>query len=241
MAEEAGAGDGRRLQLSGMAGRKAFTPEQELQILETLRENFSLRDQALIVLGLNLGYRITELLSLDVGQVWEAGAVKSRLTITRSRLKGGRGRRRKAVSSRSVPINSAVAAVLTPYLFARFGSGPADPAAPLFPSQRKGVRLSRWRANVIVHLVVKAAGIPDHEAYGTHSLRKTFARKVYKNSGHDINLTRAVLGHAEIGTTQKYLDVDSGEVEAAVLGLTGDDRLTAAQNLGGRSSAFFAR
>jgi integrase/recombinase XerD len=201
-----------------VAGRKAFTFEEEQKILAALPE-FSLRDQALIIAGLNLGYRITELLSLNVGQVWEAGAVKSRVTITRSRLKGGRGRRRKAVSSRSVPINSAVAAVLTPYLFARFGSGPADPAAPLFPSQRKGVRLSRWRANVIVHLVAKTAGIPNHEAYGTHSLRKSFARKVYKNSGHDINLTRAVLGHAEIGTTQKYLDVDASEVEAAVLGL----------------------
>jgi integrase len=201
-----------------MAGRKPLTPEQEQAVLAAL-QNFALREQALFIMGLNTGYRITELLSLDVGHVWEAGKVRPRVTITRARLKGGQGPKRKAVTSRSVPLNAAVAAILERYIFARFGSGPADPAAPLFPSQRKGVRLSRWRANVIVHLVIRAAGIPDHGTYGTHSLRKSFARKVYKNTGHDINLTRAVLGHAGIGTTQKYLEVDAADVEAAVLGL----------------------
>ena len=203
-----------------MAGRKALSPEEEDQVLHLLPQKFNLREQALIVLGLNTGFRITELLSLDVGQVWERGTVRPRITVMRAHLKGGRGRRRRSLTSRSVPVNAAVAAILEQYLFARFGSGPANPKAPLFPSQRKGMRMSRWRANVIVHLVIQAAGIADHEAYGTHSLRKTFARKVYENSGHDINLTRAVLGHAEIGTTQKYLDIAAGDVEAAVLGLS---------------------
>lgn len=124
----------------------------------------------------------------------------------RGHLKNGRGRRKKSLTSRTVPLNAAAAAILEQYLFARFGSGPADPNAPLFPSQRKEMRMSRWRANVIVHLVIQAAGIADREAYGTHSLRKTFARKVYKNSGHDINLTRAVLGHREISTHDSSAD-----------------------------------
>lgn len=182
-------------------------------------EKFYLRDQALIVTGLNTGFRITELLSLNVGQVWDRGAVRPRVTVMPVHLKNGRGRRKKALTSRTVPLNAAASAILEQYLFARFGSGPADPSAPLFPSQRKGMRMSRWRANVIVHLVIQAAGIADHETYGTNSLRKAFARKVYKNSSHDINLTRAVLGHREISTTQKYLDVDASEVEAAVIGI----------------------
>jgi site-specific recombinase XerD len=202
-----------------MPGRKPLCPEDEDRLLALLPQNFCLRDQALIVTGLNTGFRITELLSLNVGQVWERGRVRPRVTVTRCHLKNGRGRRRKSLTSRTVPLNAAAAAILEQYLFARFDSGPADPNAPLFPSQRKGMRMSRWRANVIVHLVVRAAGIVDHEVYGTHSLRKTFARKVYKNSGHDINLTRAVLGHREISTTQKYLDVAAGEVDEAVLRL----------------------
>jgi len=64
-----------------------------------------------------------------------------------------------------------------------------------------------------------SGGIAYHKAYGTHSLRKSFARKVYKNCEHDINLTRAALGHREISTTQKYLDVDAGDVDAPVLRL----------------------
>lgn len=202
-----------------MPGRKPLSPEDEATLVRVLPQKSGLRDQALIVLGLNTGFRITELLSLNVEQVWERGAVRPRVTIRRSHLNNGRGRRRKSLTSRTVALNAAAAAILEQYLFARFGSGPADPNAPLFPSQRKGMRVSRWRANVIVHLIVQAAGVADHEAYGTHSLRKTFARKAYENSGHDINLTRAVLGHREISTTQKYLEVDAGEVEAAVLGL----------------------
>jgi integrase len=51
---------------------------------------------------------------------------------------------------------------------------------------------------------------------GTHTLRKTFCRKVYLATGHDINLTRAVMGHASVFTTQQYLYVADEEVQAAV-------------------------
>ena len=198
-----------------MPGRKPLLENDEPLVIAALRD-FSLRNQALIILGLNTGFRITELLSLTVGQVWDSGKVKPQVMVSRAQLKGGRGCHRKTIVSRSVPINAAAAAVLEQYLFERFGSGPADPALPLFPSRVRGGALMRWQANQIVHAVFAKAGLGTPESYGTHSLRKTFARKVYSATGYDINLTRAVMGHSDISTTQRYLHVDEAEMVAAV-------------------------
>jgi len=129
-----------------MSGRKPLLENDEPLVIAALKE-FSLRDQALIILGLNTGFRITEILSLTVGQVWDAGRVKAQVKVSRAQLKGGRGRHRKTVVSRSVPLNAAVTAVLEQYLFARFGSGAADPLAPLFPSRKHGASITRWQAN----------------------------------------------------------------------------------------------
>jgi integrase len=116
-----------------MAGKRPILESDEPKILAALEE-FSLRDRALFITGMNTGFRITELLSLAVGQVWEAGQVKPEVRVARAQLKGGQGPKRRSVKSRVIPLNAA--ATLEQYLFARFGSGPADPLAPLFLSSR---------------------------------------------------------------------------------------------------------
>jgi site-specific recombinase XerD len=201
-----------------MAGRKPIQECEEAGVHAALA-SFGLRDQALLTMGLNTGFRITELLSLNVGDVWTNSGPKPAVRITRAHLKGGRGRHRKAVSSRTVPLNEAAAGAVTKYLFARFGSGLVDPETPLFPSRKRGQRLSRWQANRIVHAILAKANLTNQESYGTHTLRKTFCRKIYEATGHDINLTRAVMGHASVATTQRYLPIDDQEITAAVLSL----------------------
>jgi hypothetical protein len=52
-------------------------------------------------------------------------------------------------------------------------------------------------------------------------MRKTFAWSIYKNSGHDIVLTKAAIGHSSITTTGKYLEASEPAVVAAVLGIKG--------------------
>jgi integrase len=91
-----------------MPGRKPLLDNDEPLVISALKD-FSLRNQALIILGLNTGFRITELLSLTVGQVWDAGKVKPQLRVSRAQLKGGRGCHRKTIVSRSVPLNAAAA------------------------------------------------------------------------------------------------------------------------------------
>ena len=202
-----------------MAGRKPIL-EHELPKVYAVLDKFPPRDQALVTLGLNTGFRITELLSLDVGNVWEDGHVKAQHMVTRAKLKGGKGFRKKAITSRAVPLNDTATLILQKYLFARFGSGPVVLDEPLFPSRFHGKRINRCRANVIVHEVLKHAGFENQEAYGTHSMRKGFCQAIYRVTHRDLNLTRAVMGHANIATTQRYLFVDETEMQNAVLSLS---------------------
>lgn len=167
---------------------------------------FPLRDQALAELLLGSGYRVTEALGLSVGDVWAAGKVRARVIVRRADMKGGRSPWKRSVTARSVALNARVVAALEAYLFSRYGSaGPGDPAEPLFRSRSGGGRLTRWRVNQLVHQVLEAAGVdsrPGTGQYGTHTLRKTFCKAVYRLSNNDLALTRIAMAHTSISTTQ---------------------------------------
>ena len=58
-----------------------------------------------------------------------------------------------------------------------------------------------------------AAGLNGKIA--THSLRKSFAQRVYEQSG-DIYLVKELLGHRNVATTQSYLGVNYADACEAV-------------------------
>ena len=61
--------------------------------------------------------------------------------------------------------------------------------------------------------VFTAAGLNGKLA--THSLRKSFAQRVYEESG-DIYLVQELLGHRNVSTTQKYIGVNYATAREAV-------------------------
>lgn len=63
----------------------------------------------------------------------------------------------------------------------------------------------------------RGARVRDDGRLGTHSLRKTFARKVFVLSGHDLQVTRAALGHTSICVTERYLECRAQDVQRLVL------------------------
>lgn len=203
-----------------MPGTRPLTDSEQTAITSALAE-FSPRDAALVTVMLQCGYRISEMLALNVCDVWAAGEIRPRVRLSPASLKGGTGKYRRSVTSRTVVLNESATAILRSYLFALFGSaGPAIPSRPLFVS-RKGGRLSRWAANKIIHRVIAAAGIRGQSRgeLSSHALRKTFCTNVYNVSGHDINLTRAVMNHKHVTTTQCYLHVRQDDAERAVLAI----------------------
>lgn len=56
----------------------------------------------------------------------------------------------------------------------------------------------------------------DYKDVSTHSFRKCAAMRIYRNSGNNIELTRKYLNHSSIAVTQKYLNVDTEEVNNVI-------------------------
>ena len=65
--------------------------------------------------------------------------------------------------------------------------------------------MNRQTAHEMLKQAFTAAGLNGKLA--THSLRKSFAQRVYEQSG-DIYLVQELLGHRSVSTTQKYLGVN---------------------------------
>jgi site-specific recombinase XerD len=54
---------------------------------------------------------------------------------------------------------------------------------------------------------------------GTHSMRKTFANKVYDALGHDLIKTQRALGHRNINSTACYLSFREEDIDRAILAI----------------------
>ena len=65
--------------------------------------------------------------------------------------------------------------------------------------------ISLTQASRVIGRILACAGLPTSGDWGTHTLRKTFARRVYEQSGNNLALTRCALDHRSIVTTQRYL------------------------------------
>ncbi|MDX2186394.1 MAG: tyrosine-type recombinase/integrase [Opitutaceae bacterium] len=90
-----------------------------------------------------------------------------------------------------------------------FISREGDESDNLRPLTRESVRR-------ILHAAFAAAAIENVGRLGTHTLRKTWARKFYKNSGNDLTILKAALNHSDVSVTVKYLEVDGEDVMAAI-------------------------
>lgn len=203
-----------------MPSRDPFSNDDEQRVLALL-PTLPLRDQALILVGLDTGFRARELGAMEIRHALDAeGQVRHRLTLERRYLKHGRGAYRAKIRSRSVPLSPRCRAALEAYLAERRRAGVLAPADPLILGRAGG--LSVWQINRIVKTTAARADCSPDAHFGSHSLRKSFALRVYQKSGHDINLTRLALAHSSIVTTQRYLSSSgaSGALDALLKSMT---------------------
>jgi integrase len=193
---------------------RPFTEHEYLTLLAHFTNQGRTRDSALLALGCGTGFRIQELLAVTVGHVWERDAVSYEITLARRNLKGGMGAYRKAVRSRRVPLGESVRKALGAHLAV---IGTDDPARPIFGTNRSGADgMDRSQAFRTLVAACIACGI-DAARISTHSMRKTFARRVYQASGHDLIRTQRALGHASPITTARYLETDSADLDRLIL------------------------
>lgn len=200
-----------------MPGMSPIPPELEDPLREALQRQ-SPRDRALVTVGLNLGLRANELAHLLVRDVAAPEGIRTHLILHRSRLKNGRGLRKRSVRGRILPINAQARAALTEYLFSRYGATIPLSNSYLFPSRKRQGALGRGQISRIVKTVVAEAGDTRSWRYASHSLRKAFASNLYALT-RDLLLVRDALGHRSIATTEIYVAKDSARLEQAVLAL----------------------
>ena len=89
--------------------------------------------------------------------------------------------------------------------------------------------MTRRAAHNVLKDAFEAAGLNGHLA--THSLRKSFAQRLYEQTG-DVFTVQEMLGHKSIATTQKYLGVNYASVREALQKMSLDSELHETSFLG---------
>ena len=193
-----------------MKGTRPLDNDEIRRVSGCFTGTFAVRNSGLFMLGVSTGGRISELLGLRIGDVFQNRSAVSDLLFAKSIVKGGE-------VSRSVPVNAdgrrAIDALVN-WHREHYGN-PIASKRPLFPSRHKSgtVPMHRQTAHAILKTAFMEAGLNGHIA--THSLRKSFAQRLYDKTG-DIYLVQELLGHRNISTTQKYLGVNYADAKAAV-------------------------
>lgn len=191
-----------------MKGCRPLTDDEVRRVHGALT---NLRDRTLFLLGVTTGFRISELLSMDVEDVHDGREVRDRVRVARRNVKGSK-------SGQSVSINPQVAKIIALHI----EGGELRAGDPLFKSQ-KGGAITRQRAWQILKAGFEDAGLLGAEGeLGTHSLRKTFARYMWERSDNDIFFVQKALRHASPASTVAYLSFADEELDEAVRSLTFD-------------------
>jgi integrase len=190
---------------------RPFTEIELEKTLESLRSEGRDRDALLLEMGSSLGFRISELLSLKVDKVAENRIARSEIIVSRRNLKGGKGARRRSVHNRRIIVPERLRRALTDYL----GRSTLFPGSYLFQSREGGNRpIGRSQAHRIIVGAANAAGVCGRIA--THSMRKSFVKRIYALSDHDLIKTQRIVGHRSPLTTARYLETDQADLDALV-------------------------
>ena len=174
---------------------KYLTLEESRRLLSSVRGVNEKRDYAILMLFLNCGIRRSELVGLNLSDVYE-----DRIRVT------GKGNK-----ERIVYFGSACKAAIDEYLPERNKKVLSDNRA-LFGS-RDNNRISVTAVHRLVKKHMLAAGL-DPSQYSAHKLRHTAATLMVSN-GVDIKTVQEVLGHEHLNTTEIYTHIENTELKIA--------------------------
>ncbi|WP_375261337.1 site-specific tyrosine recombinase XerD [Palleronia sp.] len=165
-------------------------------------EGDRVRNGCLLELLYATGMRVTELVSLPVA----AARGDPRMLLIRG--KGGK--------ERMVPLTEGARQALSAWLVTRDAA--EDTRAPsrfLFPSRGKAGHLTRHRFFQLIKEMALEAGL-DPAAITPHTLRHAFATHLLAG-GADLMAIQALLGHADVATTEIYTHVLDQRLRELVL------------------------
>ncbi len=165
-------------------------------------EGDRIRNTCLMEVLYATGMRVSELVSLPLA----AARGDPRMLLIRG--KGGR--------ERMVPLSAPARTALSAWIATREAA--EDPRAPsrfLFPSRGRSGHLTRHRFFTLIKEIALAAGI-DPARVTPHTLRHAFATHLLAG-GADLMAIQALLGHADVSTTEVYTHVLDQRLRELVL------------------------
>ena len=174
---------------------KYLTLEQSAALLRSVSGVNEKRDYAILMLFLNCGIRRSELVGLNLTDVYE----------DRIRVVG------KGNKERFVYFGSACRKAIDTYLQERNKVVLSDNRA-LFGS-RDGNRISVSAVHRLVKKALLQAGL-DSTQFSAHKLRHTAATMML-SGGVDVKTVQEVLGHENLNTTQIYTHIENTELKVA--------------------------
>lgn len=174
---------------------KYLTMAQTAALLQAVSGQNSKRDYAILMLFLNCGIRRSELVGLNISDVYE----------DRIRVVG------KGNKERIVYFGTACHKAIEAYMTERKQMVLTDNRA-LFGS-RNGNRISVSAVHRLVEKALLKAGL-DATQFSAHKLRHTAATMML-SGGVDVKTVQEVLGHENLNTTQIYTHIESTELKLA--------------------------
>ena len=179
----------------------ALTEEQYKKIISTITSGFICLDGHVVKpnkriatalsLEANLGLRISDILQLRLSAIIRDGD-RYRLNIVEQKTK----------KKREFTVPTDIYIYIQNYAL----DNNINPSAKLFDMSERAV-------NKHLKLVCDYLG---YSGIGSHSFRKYFATSIYTNNHYDINLVRVLLQHSSTVTTQRYIGLQSKEIENAL-------------------------
>lgn len=174
---------------------KYLTMEQASRLLQSVSGINEKRDYAILMLFLNCGIRRSELVGLNISDIYE-----DRIRVV------GKGNKERFVYF-GTPCRKAIDA----YMIQRKAQVLTDNKA-LFGS-RNGNRISVSAVHRLVDKALLQAGL-DTTQYSAHKLRHTAATMML-SGGVDVKTVQEVLGHENLNTTQIYTHIENTELKIA--------------------------
>jgi integrase len=203
-----------------MIGCRPLSRDEFALVMRAFRGRYELRNRALFVLGTTTGFRISELLSLSIRDVWRHGRLSESVRVRRRNVK-------KKTAGRIIALSPLAKRHLELLLGSLSLQGALVPEEPLFASRKHSAgpqtldtpqapkALSRVQAYRILRDAFERCEL-DIDIPGTHVMRKTFAQEVYIGFGGDIFKTQKALGHENPGSTVAYLSFNEAELTQVI-------------------------
>ncbi len=170
---------------------------EEIELLlaqPKIEDRIGARDRAILELMYATGMRVSELCGLCLNDLSD--------TFVKVRGKGSK--------ERMVPVGKKAIEAVDAYLICFRGES-REENGPLFVTS-SGKRIDRMTVWKQIKMYAKKAGITKD--ISPHTLRHSFATHLLER-GADLRLIQDMLGHEDIGTTDRYTHVTGGRLKAA--------------------------